>query len=251
LYTGDNSLTATKKFGPQIRWFLFKSGATPHSVIMAKMHTISPLISSLALLPGITAWTFSTTNVNLVYPPPLNSGYQVENDTKVPGFSGFSWPCIDVPVAENGSIARVPFPVSGGRIAYAFTNTSVGSLKDYQYEAWTYLGEVSLGNGTYTTIGLQGSGMPWGYQSADIEVFDDFSTGPGCSDPWDMLELVTDVLGESEGELTAADLVGMNATIGVRIVLFGPNTRVTNMILDDFTQEEIYQVGRILFLITS
>jgi hypothetical protein len=217
---------------------------------MAKIYTISPLIFSLAFLTAINAWTFSTTNVNLVYPPPLNSGYQVENGTKVAGNSDSSWPCIDVPVAENVSIARVPFPISGGRIAYAFTNTSVGSLKDYQYEAWGYLGEVSLGNGTYTTIGLPGSGMNWGYQSADIEVFDDFSTGPGCSDPWDMLGLVTYVLGEGDGELTAADLVGMNATIGVRIVLFGPNTRVTDMILDDFNQEEIYQVGHILFLVT-
>jgi hypothetical protein len=110
---------------------------------------------------------------------------------------------------------------------------------------------VSLGNGTYTTIGLPGSGMNWGYQSADIEVFDDFSTGPGCSDPFDMLELVTDVLGKSDGELTVADLVGMNATIGVRIVLFGPNPRVTDMILDDFNQEEIYQADNTPSLIGS
>jgi hypothetical protein len=41
-----------------------------------------------------------------------------------------------------------------------------------------------------------GSGMNWGYQNADIEVFDDFSTGLDCSDPWDMLGLVTDVLGK-------------------------------------------------------
>jgi hypothetical protein len=76
--------------------------------------------------------------------------------------------------------------------------------------------------------------MNWGYQNADIVVFDDFSTGPDCSDPWDMLELVTGVLGKSDGELAAANLVGMNATIGVRIVLFGPNPRATDMILDDF-----------------
>ena len=212
---------------------------------MAKIHAISPIAFSLAFLPAIHAWLFSTTNVNLAYPPPRNSGYQVENNTKAAGYSDSVWPCIDVPVSANRSIARVPFPISGGRISYALTNTSVGSLKDSQYIANSYLGEVSLGDGTYSTIAPPHSaGLNWGYQSADVQVFDDFSTGPTCSNPWNVLGLVTDALGKSDGELTAEDLVGMNATIGVRIVLFAPNPNYP-MLVNDWTQEEIYQVGHI------
>jgi hypothetical protein len=163
---------------------------------MAKMHTISPLIFFLAFLPTLHAWLFSTTNVNLAYPPTLNSGYQIKNDTKASGYNDSPWPCIDIPVSENSSIARVPFPISGGRISYELTNTSVGSLKDYQFISDSYLCEVILGDGTYSTIALpHSSRLNRGYQNADTEVFDDFSTGPACSDQWNVLKLITDALG--------------------------------------------------------
>ena len=75
-------------------------------------------------------------------------------------------------------------------------------------------------------------------------MFEDFTTGPDCTDPINVVEVVSHAFGKyQEVEwLTARDMVGMNATVGVRIVLFGPNPLITDSIVDEENIEEIYQV---------
>jgi hypothetical protein len=188
------------------------------------------LIASL-LLPTCHSWTFSTTNINLLYPPPLNSGYITENDTVVGPTLGF--PCGNIPV--DLSQARVPFPISKGSFTYALSNTSVGSLNNYEYMIDPYIGQISLGNGTYSSSNT----IQDGYANIDTEVLKDFQSGQRCSDPFDVVALVSEALGRKVDD---SEVVGMNATFGLLIVLFGPSKGYPA--LDDFNQEEMYQVRR-------
>ncbi|KAE9368205.1 hypothetical protein N431DRAFT_560703 [Stipitochalara longipes BDJ] len=205
------------------------------------------LLSFLTSFSTSNAWVFSTTNVDLSSPPPIDSGDTVINSIPQPDYTtGIAWPCYHVPVPDN--VVRTPFPIRGGRFSWTLTNNTVGSLWNYQYLADTYFGDFSLGNGSYSTPSNSNGGNS-GYGWVENYEFDDFSTGPYCSDPVDVVEVVSQAFGKYEEVeyLTARDIVGMNATVGVRIVLFGPNPLVTDTILDDENIEEMYQCGYITF----
>ena len=205
-----------------------------------------PYISSLLLhlvvvIPTLQAWKFSTTSVHLSSPPPLNSGDAALNGTPLENYttSVTSWPCYNYPVPDD--VFRTPFPVRGGRLSFILTNNTVGSLSDYQFIGDMYLGQISLGNGSYSTAAMnKNSGEIEGYWFIDTYVWDDFSSGPDCSDPVDVWEAISNALGEPG--ISTADLVGLNATFGMRIDLFGPNPLVTQMVDDDRNVEEMYQV---------
>jgi hypothetical protein len=200
------------------------------------MMPLLTIIIIVFLVPTCMSWTFSTTNLNLAYPPPGNSGYAVENGKQVG--PDVLFPCGAVPVDPSQS--RFPFPISSGAFTYSLANTSVGSLKDYAYYVMVYLGQISLGNGTYSS---SQAGINAGFSYADTEVWKDFATGCQYSSDFDAVPLVNQALGT---QFEVGDLVGMNATWGVRIVLFAPNPLVTYQVLDDINQEEMYQVSRIL-----
>lgn len=58
---------------------------------------------------------------------------------------------------------------------------------------------------------------------------------------FDAVALVSKALGR---QFEVTDSVGMNATFGVRIVLFAPNPLITDEeVVDDYNQEEMYQVS--------
>jgi hypothetical protein len=205
-------------------------------------HFSALFFSLLAILPTFHAWQFSTTNVDLSSPPPINIGGSVVNGEVLANYttSLTGWPCYNYPVPAD--VSRTPFPISGGRLSFILTNSSVGSLWDYQFIGDIYLGQISLGDGTYSTTSLDpSSDMNTGYDIVDTEVWDDFSSGQGCSDPYDVVGAISNALGK---DVTAQSVVGMNATFGMRIVLFGPNPLVTDMVLDDNNVEEMYQVRR-------
>lgn len=213
------------------------------------MFTMSPtshfsalFFSLLAILPTFHAWKFSTTNVDLSSPPPINIGDSVVNGIPLANYSTniTGWPCYNYPVPAN--VPRTPFPIFGGKLSFTLTNTSVGSLWDYQFIGDIYLGQISLGDGTYSTTSLDpSSDMNTGYEHVDTDVWDDFFTEPDCSGNIDVVGAISSALGK---DVTAASVVGMNATFGMRIVLFGPNPLVTDMVLDDHNVEEMYQVRR-------
>jgi len=200
------------------------------------------LFSFLTILPTFHAWQFSTTNVDLSSPPPINIGDSVVNGKPLVNYTTdiTGWPCYNYPVPAN--VPRTPFPISGGKLSFTLTNNSVGSLWDYQYIGDIYLGQISLGDGTYSIASQDPTNI--GFEYVDTDVWDDFSTGPDCSDTIDVMGAISRALGE---DVTAASVVGMNATFGMRIVLFGPNPLVTDMVLDDDNVEEMYQCGYVTF----
>lgn len=124
------------------------------------------------------------------------------------------------------------------------TNDSVGSLKNYEFIGTTYIGEISRGDGTYTTtIPDASGGLNLGYYWSDDYVWRNFESGPDCSEPVHVVPVVSEALGKG---LTAEDLVGMNATIGMRIVLFGPTPDSPYVDFADYNYEEMYQVWSML-----
>ena len=131
------------------------------------------LILVTVLAPTCFSWTFSTTNINLAYPPPINYGYAAENDTAVGPNAIF--PCADIPVDPSQS--WVPFPISDGAFTYALSNTSIGSFKDYEYIVDVYIGQISLSDGTYSSS----ENINGGFADADTEVWKEFATGQQCS----------------------------------------------------------------------
>lgn len=208
------------------------------------IHNIPALIfCAFALVQGLQAWQFSTTTVNLLFPPPLRLGEELVNGNALPNYTKSPWPCNDVPVPAD--ITRSPFPISGGRIAFSLFNNTPDSLLDYQYQADFYLGQISLGNGTYSTASQDPvSNYNEGFAWIGGATWRGISTGQDCSDPIPAVELVAEALGRDAGELiqtTGLDLRGLNATIGVRINLFGPYTS------GDENIEEMYQVCGQLF----
>jgi len=194
------------------------------------------------------AWLFSTTDVNLLSPPPINSGEGLINGKPQPQYSdGTAWPCHGIPVPND--VFRTPFPIRGGRFGWTLTNNTVGSLWDYQYLADTYFGDFSLDNGSYTIASNANSGNS-GYGWIDNYPFGDFATGPDCTDPVNVVEVVSGAFGKNDELewLKEGDIVGMNATVGVRIVLSGPNPLITQALVDDETIEVMYQVRYIVLL---
>jgi hypothetical protein len=205
------------------------------------------LLSFLTSFSTSNAWLFSTTNVNLLSPPPIYSGEAViAGKQQVNYTTSSSWPCYDIPVPND--VVRTPFPVRGGRLSWTLTNNTAGSLSDYQYVADAYFGELSLGNGSYSTAS-EAPGGNSGFGYIDTYVFDDFATGPDCTDLVNVVEVVSAAFGDSEEVewLTVRDIVGMNATVGVRIVLFGPDSLSTDLLVEDANVEEMYQCGYVTF----
>jgi hypothetical protein len=196
----------------------------------------------ITFLPSIClSWNFSDTNINLSYPPPLNSGYIIENDETVGPDPIF--PCATVPV--DPSVSRVPFPAWGGALTYNLTNNTVGSLKDYKYSLDIYVGQISLGDGTYSSSDSS-LGSNYGYAYVDTEVYRNFATGQQCSSEFYAAELVNHALGTTY--LNGDHLVGVNATIAARLVLLAPRLLIPGVMVDDYYQEEMYQVSCILYI---
>jgi hypothetical protein len=194
----------------------------------------------IACFPAVRAWTFSTTDVNLTAPPPQVLDYVVENMQWVGahGQGDSAMPCEEIPVPEN--VRRTPWPITGSRLTYSLINDTVGSLKYAEYMSNVYLGQISLGNGSYSTS-LQRPGN-FGFQNSGQDTFRDFQTGQDCSDIIDVPQLIADSVGKTTEEVNNAGIEGMNATFGLRMILFTPNPDRKYNPLADYNMEEMYQV---------
>jgi hypothetical protein len=215
--------------------------ATIVSSQMYQLQYFSALLPPFAAIFSTSnAWQYSTTNVDLSSPPPINIGDSVVNGQVLANYStgNTAWPCYNYPVPQD--VIRTPFPVSGGRFSFTLTNNTVGSLHDHEYIGDIYIGQISLGDGTYSTASQAEGGMNTGYWGADVYVWKDFSSGPDCSEPVDVVGVIGNAL--NKNDLTATNVVGMNATVGMRIVLFGPNPNLLYLDLEDYNVEEMYQV---------
>lgn len=200
------------------------------------------LFSLLAIFSTSNAWLYSTTNVDLSSPPPITVGDEVVDGQKVPNYNTSPWPCADYPVP--GNVTRTPFPIFGGRFSFSLTNNSVGSLPNFQYEGDAYFGQVSLGDGTYSGASNNDDGGNSGFGYIDTYTWSDFSTSQDCSWEVEVVRVISEALGKDVDELTVADVVGLNATVGMRIVLFGPNPLVTDQGTANNAIEQMYQVCR-------
>ena len=128
-----------------------------------------------------------------------------------------------------------------GAFTYTFANTSIGSLADYEYDIKSYIGQISLGDGTYTAASQASSNNEnTGFTYLDTQVWNDFSSGLDCSQKFNYTAFVGEALGK---DVTEKDLVGLNATFGLRIVLFGEDPKYPNVGVQDYNQEEMYQVS--------
>jgi hypothetical protein len=188
----------------------------------------SAVATLLALATKIRAWDYSV-QVNLAWPPVGHEEYVTLNGTWT-GSHGqndpFS-PCANVAIAPDQK--RTPFPSTGGRLQFDAVNNTK-TLQDFNYNINPYFGQISAD----TTQGyLRGAYI-------DTYVYKDFNTSSYCSpDPVGLginaTDLISGAMAATPGVramLVASpvlDIVGMNATIGVRMVLFDLDNNVEEM----------------------
>lgn len=220
--------------------------------IMAKFKSISiasVVISSLS--SSVNAWIDSNIGVNLSYPPLENYGNSITNGQVLPNSTTdiTGWPCHSWPLPASNPVLRVPFFTSG-RVTFALKNDTVGSQQGFDYSVYPYIGEIGFGNGTYTVPSLgKANGMQEGYYFDGATGYSSLQDKTECFQ-WDMPKAVTRALGLDK-PLTAADLVGMEATIGVRIVSAGPAKTTVDTLYVPNAVEEMYQVRIIPLLLCS
>jgi hypothetical protein len=190
--------------------------------------SICAVVTLSALASHVGAWDYSV-QVNLAWPPVGHEEYVTLNGTWT-GSHGQNdpfAPCANVPIAPDQK--RTPFPTTGGRLQFDTVNNTK-TLQDFNYIIDPYFGQISAD----TTQGY------WRGAYIDTYVYEDFNTSSYCSpDPVDFAINATDLISGAmaatpgvRAMLTAdpvLNIVGMNATVGVRMVLFHGDVNVEEM----------------------
>jgi hypothetical protein len=229
LFDSTSSIVETSKI---YRRRAFK--VTPSlSVSLARMKT--PTIASLlALSSVIVAWDYPV-QVNLAWPSINHQEYVTLNGQWTGGHSQNdpAIPCANVVIPANQ--ARSPFPTTGGRLQFNTINDT-GTLPGSEYTITPYFGQISGGGS------LQGAPI-------NAWVFTDFSTSSDClpdSGPGiNATSLISQAIASAPGvdvdssPVPSLNIVGMNATIGIRLGLFDNN---------DNKIEEMWQCAYITFV---
>lgn len=201
------------------------------------MHPLQAIILPL-LAPFCLGWTFST-GVDLAWPPLTNEGY-ITIDSKVVGDDGPLFPCSNEVL--TGNEPRVIFPVTNGQLQWNLTN-STGALSDFYFVISIHLAQISADTSEFHN------------QTAyvDNEVWKNFTTGEECGgESIDATSMINKALNTTYSH---TDIVGMNATFGLRSVLF--STDLSYPYPSDVANiEEMYQVSpyharKIMMLIAS
>jgi hypothetical protein len=181
----------------------------------------------LSFVQTCFSWTHSTT-VDLAWPPIYNQGYVTINSTIIGNLNTDFFPCSREPV--NESIPRIIFPTTDGRLQFNLSNTT--DLITYKYIGDIYLGQFS------------GDTTPDHNATAGIVtyVWKNFKSGPDCGEPMNVTRLVNKAF--NRDDISERDIIGMNATFGVKIVLFSTDPYY-DYPRDIYNVEEMYQVGHL------
>ncbi|KAE8441048.1 hypothetical protein EG329_005910 [Mollisiaceae sp. DMI_Dod_QoI] len=152
------------------------------------------------------SWTF-TTGVDLAWPPLTNEGY-LTIDSKIVGDDGPLFPCSDQVL--TGHEPRALFPINGGQLQWNLTN-STGELSDYYFVINVYIGQISADTSEFHN------------ETAYIttEVWQNFTTREECGgESINATAFINEALTK---DFSDVDIVGMNATFGLRSVLISSN----------------------------
>lgn len=188
------------------------------------MYLLQAVFLSL-LAPFCLGWTFST-GVDLAWPPLTNEGY-ITIDSKVIGDDGSLFPCSNEGL--TGKEPRVIFPVTGGQLQWNLTN-STGELSDYYFVINIHLAQITADTSEFHN------------QTAcvDNEVWKNFTTREECGgESINATSMINKALKTNYNDV---DVVGMNATFGLRFVLFSSNLFYPYP-LGVATVAEMYQVS--------
>ncbi|KAF8851825.1 hypothetical protein BDZ45DRAFT_765417 [Acephala macrosclerotiorum] len=188
------------------------------------MYLLQAVFLSL-LAPFCLGWTFST-GVDLAWPPLTNEGY-ITIDSKVIGDDGSLFPCSNEGL--TGKEPRVIFPVTGGQLQWNLTN-STGELSDYYFVINIHLAQITADTSEFHN------------QTAcvDNEVWKNFTTREECGgESINATSMINKALKTNYNDV---DVVGMNATFGLRFVLFSSNLFYPYP-LGVATVAEMYQAG--------
>lgn len=193
------------------------------------MGFIRPVLALSLFIQTCLSWTFSTT-VDLAWPPFKAEIYATMNSTVLPTYNDDFFPCSKEPV--DSSTPRVLFPITGGRFQFNLTNTT--DLITYKYIGSIYIGQLS------------GDTTPFRNASEYITTYywEDFRTGPDCGETVNLTQHVNDAYNRED--ISERDIIGINATIAIRNVLFSTDDYY-DYPADVYNIEEMYQV-RILSL---
>jgi hypothetical protein len=191
--------------------------------MLFQIQTTFSLVLALLTLPSPTvSWTYST-YVDLAWPPLEHREYETMN-SHVVGTHGDNdpiFPCGNVPVRPDQK--RVPFPTVGGHIQMNQVNDT-GALAEHNYLVIPYFGQISgdtsLGENKTRNIGSY--------------VFKNFSTGPDCTPeeyrgdyPFNNTKVISLAIAswpDQPEDGPMLDIVGWNATLGLRVVLFNDDS---------------------------
>ncbi|KAL2073877.1 hypothetical protein VTL71DRAFT_11203 [Oculimacula yallundae] len=190
------------------------------------------LLVSLLLQPCLS-WSHGTT-VDLAWPPLAAESYGTINSVEQPTYNNDFFPCSNQPI--DSSTPRVVFPVTGGRLQFNLTNTT--DLITYKYIGSIYIGQFS------------GDTAPARNASEYITTYawKDFRTSPDCGETVNLTRYVNEafemVAGEEDTNINERDIIGMNATIAIRNVLFSTDSYY-DYPGDIYNVEEMYQCGYI------
>ncbi|KAH7356376.1 hypothetical protein BKA65DRAFT_592002 [Rhexocercosporidium sp. MPI-PUGE-AT-0058] len=172
-------------------------------------------------------WTHSTT-VDLAWPPLKAQAYATINSTVLPTYNDDFFPCSKQPISS--STPRVLFPVTGARFQFNLTNTT--DLITYKYIGSIYIGQIS------------GDTTPFHNASEYITTYSwkNFSTGPDCGETVNLTQHVNEAFNRED--MSEHDIIGRNATIAIRNVLFSTDDYYDYPV-DVYNIEEMYQCGYI------
>ncbi|KAL5324657.1 hypothetical protein ACEPPN_009205 [Leptodophora sp. 'Broadleaf-Isolate-01'] len=150
------------------------------------------------------------------------------NSTVLPTYNDDFFPCSKEPV--DSSTPRVLFPITGGRFQFNLTNTT--DLITYKYIGSIYIGQLS------------GDTTPFRNASEYITTYywEDFRTGPDCGETVNLTQHVNDAYNRED--ISERDIIGINATIAIRNVLFSTDDYY-DYPADVYNIEEMYQCGYI------
>ncbi|KAH6722681.1 hypothetical protein BKA61DRAFT_729974 [Leptodontidium sp. MPI-SDFR-AT-0119] len=191
------------------------------------MGFIRPVLALSLFIQTCLSWTFSTT-VDLAWPPFKAEIYATMNSTVLPTYNDDFFPCSKEPV--DSSTPRVLFPITGGRFQFNLTNTT--DLITYKYIGSIYIGQLS------------GDTTPFRNASEYITTYywEDFRTGPDCGETVNLTQHVNDAYNRED--ISERDIIGINATIAIRNVLFSTDDYYYYP-ADVYNIEEMYQCGYI------
>jgi hypothetical protein len=188
------------------------------------------VVAILAWTPFRLSWTSSVgVGVDLACPPLIKEGYITINSQLVGDDNVSQFPCTDEVL--TGNEPRVIFPVTGGQLQWNLTNTT-GSSPDYYFVINLYIGQISADTSQFRNQ----------TKYITTDVWKDFITRTECGgETLNATKLINAALNKNFGD---KDVVGMNATIGTRSVLF-TSAYDYDYPADIYNIEEMYQVSDI------